>query len=636
MTLRTKPETSADEMEASDWSTSVCLIRFEAVHYIFEISRCFAQMLTDSEEDVLFAMPGVWAAPPKLPRKSSQRTNRNSVIAQSDPHLQPASLASSQQAADRCALEQQGNCDSIEDSAWVRDRRLSSLFSGLGFDGFGFETTTAAIPKSISLASTDSQSLAIYAMPLDADSESEQEHFHSADESLSLFDVCGLSNPTKVSASSSLASLTMETATSHQQSILPLATNSPHTNSPSDIVPIKTQAQSVSFNEMPPISAATSVDSVQEIEQAAILRERYLAQIDGISSGHDDGHSQEASTSLSDETSATTPTLSSTATSADGSRSATSLESLEADDFDMCHGIYRDIAESVSPSCSAAVKFANSSPRPSMLRPRLRGSKSIGTFGRSAVGSQAPAKSRNAPSTPSKRRRSQSIAVSQPITNSLRLVSTEESSPRLFHANTFRSQFNALRYEALAQEFGQIEMKRQECIWELCQTETSFVLGLQQICETFLNPLRTPHGRWIKGIPTSISRLFDWLDDIVHLHSELDRALSKIHRSDDNMVERFADTFLAFVPHLEVHLPYLACFEKVASLIDGLVIDTNSDFGEFVRMQEALPACGSMPLTSFLLKPVQRIMKYPLFFKVCLYPTVTCQNKLNADNFQSN
>jgi hypothetical protein len=57
----------------------------------------------------------------------------------------------------------------------------------------------------------------------------------------------------------------------------------------------------------------------------------------------------------------------------------------------------------------------------------------------------------------------------------------------------------------------------------------------------------------------------------------------------------------------------------VTRLIDDMTADSASDFGEFVRMQSSLPECGSLSLSSFLLKPVQRLMKYPLFFRVSFF-----------------
>lgn len=80
----------------------------------------------------------------------------------------------------------------------------------------------------------------------------------------------------------------------------------------------------------------------------------------------------------------------------------------------------------------------------------------------------------------------------------------------------------------------------------------------------------------------------------------------------------FAETMRPFVYRLEVHQPYLVHLEQVTKELDGIVQDHENKFGQFIRSQSTSPECGNMGLASFLLKPMQRLTKYPLFFKVGL------------------
>jgi hypothetical protein len=187
--------------------------------------------------------------------------------------------------------------------------------------------------------------------------------------------------------------------------------------------------------------------------------------------------------------------------------------------------------------------------------------------------------------------------------------------------NTWRSTIPEAMLQELIRVHTPQELQRQEVIWELCQTEESFVNGLKGVIKVFSSPLRDHQGCWISGIPIMVTRLFGWLDDIVYFHSHLQALLNRTRSAQGLLTIRIAEAFLPMIPRLEIHQPYLARFEQVTRAIENMIIAPESEFGEFVRMQQALPECGSMTLSSFLLKPVQRLMKYPLFFKVSCIET---------------
>lgn len=65
-----------------------------------------------------------------------------------------------------------------------------------------------------------------------------------------------------------------------------------------------------------------------------------------------------------------------------------------------------------------------------------------------------------------------------------------------------------------------------------------------------------------------------------------------------------------------IYAAYFINFEKAIEIIKQ-ASDSRSDiFGTYLRERNTLPDCRNLPLHAFLLKPVQRITKYPLFFKV--------------------
>ncbi|CEI98517.1 hypothetical protein RMCBS344292_12624 [Rhizopus microsporus] len=79
------------------------------------------------------------------------------------------------------------------------------------------------------------------------------------------------------------------------------------------------------------------------------------------------------------------------------------------------------------------------------------------------------------------------------------------------------------------------------------------------------------------------------------------------------------------LPKLELYFSYFRDFERANALIQES-IRCQDEFGSFIQRRSAWSECKSLPMSAYLLKPIQRIMKYPLFFKSlseCLDPNDT-------------
>jgi hypothetical protein len=183
---------------------------------------------------------------------------------------------------------------------------------------------------------------------------------------------------------------------------------------------------------------------------------------------------------------------------------------------------------------------------------------------------------------------------------------------------TWRSSLSTdLTFQELLQAQGKMEVKRQEVMWEMCETEQAFVKSMRTVLRLFAIPLKTPQGKWIDGIPHKITELFDSLECVAHAHGIIAAAERDMRRKSETMdTMAFTAMFKSWVNRLEVHEWYLLRFESVVQLVEDNVRDPASVFGEFVRMQMKDEVLGSMSLGSMLLKPVQRLTKYPLFLKV--------------------
>jgi hypothetical protein len=186
-------------------------------------------------------------------------------------------------------------------------------------------------------------------------------------------------------------------------------------------------------------------------------------------------------------------------------------------------------------------------------------------------------------------------------------------------ASSWRSVWTPEEFEMLERDQGlsKVEIKRQEVIYELGVTETAFVEGQREVLRLFALPLRKPDGTFIAGVPVAFGFLLYWLDEIISLHEEISMMMMELRATSSNrIILNFAEAFQPFVRQLEVHQPYLVRFEAVTKSIDVMTEDSSSNFGEFLRRQSNLPELSGLPLASFLLKPLQRLMKLPLFFKV--------------------
>lgn len=192
--------------------------------------------------------------------------------------------------------------------------------------------------------------------------------------------------------------------------------------------------------------------------------------------------------------------------------------------------------------------------------------------------------------------------------------------------NSWRSTISPSVYDSLTNLYGEAEMQRQEVIFEICHTEALFVQRLRTVLRLFIRPLRAQDtSTWISGVPESIARLFDWLEDIMNLHIEINTDLRSVRSDHQMVVERFAGLFRKFAPRFEVYQPYITRVEGVLGKLRGEGnggADGNvANFLEFVGIQEREEDCGGRSLQNLLLEPIHRLTKYTEMFQVsCFHP----------------
>ena len=156
---------------------------------------------------------------------------------------------------------------------------------------------------------------------------------------------------------------------------------------------------------------------------------------------------------------------------------------------------------------------------------------------------------------------------------------------------------------------------------------------MQTALQLSVKPLRAENStRWIPGLNPDIAKLFDWLDDITQLHCRLlstmqgcrvnqvmcGTALFSEHLSTCfkfPIVTQIAESLRPFVSELEIYQPYIVRVDECIDWVQGVALDPDSDFGEFIRIQSTAPECTtSLPV--LLQKPIQRLLRYSVHFKV--------------------
>uniref|UniRef100_A0A8C9L2W0 Intersectin 2 n=1 Tax=Panthera tigris altaica TaxID=74533 RepID=A0A8C9L2W0_PANTA len=86
-------------------------------------------------------------------------------------------------------------------------------------------------------------------------------------------------------------------------------------------------------------------------------------------------------------------------------------------------------------------------------------------------------------------------------------------------------------------------------------------------------------------------------------------------------VQMIGDILAAELSHMQAYIRFCSCQLNGAALLQQKT-DEDTDFKEFLKKLASDPRCKGMPLSSFLLKPMQRITRYPLLIRSILENTL--------------
>uniref|UniRef100_A0A663ETS6 Intersectin 2 n=1 Tax=Aquila chrysaetos chrysaetos TaxID=223781 RepID=A0A663ETS6_AQUCH len=163
-----------------------------------------------------------------------------------------------------------------------------------------------------------------------------------------------------------------------------------------------------------------------------------------------------------------------------------------------------------------------------------------------------------------------------------------------------------------------MERKRQGYIHELIQTEERYMDDLQLVLEVFQKPM-ADSGCLTEG---EMGLIFVNWKELIMSNTKLLKALRvrKKTGGEKMPVQMIGDILAAELSHMQAYIRFCSCQLNGASLLQQKT-DEDADFKDYLKKLALDPRCKGMPLSSFLLKPMQRITRYPLLIKSILENT---------------
>ena len=160
------------------------------------------------------------------------------------------------------------------------------------------------------------------------------------------------------------------------------------------------------------------------------------------------------------------------------------------------------------------------------------------------------------------------------------------------------------------------ERKRQEAIFELLSSERHYVDSLKMVKELFFNPMEE------QEVLTEEERSkvsVNW-DELIKCSSFLLNGFLVRLRMSGAVVRCIGDVLVTQIPNLTPYIRWCGCQLTACTLLQQKSSDPK--YKEFEAKCTQNRRTKGLPLSSFLLKPMQRVTKYPLLIKrVSAFPT---------------
>ena len=198
---------------------------------------------------------------------------------------------------------------------------------------------------------------------------------------------------------------------------------------------------------------------------------------------------------------------------------------------------------------------------------------------------------------------------SPPTLNGNRIVTMQVATQRLLWVDYMGG------HEAVEKlNLSKKEIKRQEVIYEIITTEQDYLNDLTLICDVYVNPLKK--NKLVR--PKDHAILFSNIEILQPVNMEILKSFLK-RQEENKVIEQVADVFIRMSDYLKMYTMY--CSNHPYSLMKLQNLRQNKAIAKFLDQCAQLPESKNLGLGYFLIKPVQRVCKYPLLLRELLRNT---------------
>lgn len=183
---------------------------------------------------------------------------------------------------------------------------------------------------------------------------------------------------------------------------------------------------------------------------------------------------------------------------------------------------------------------------------------------------------------------------------------------------------------AVLAQTSSVESKRQNYIHELINTEETYMADMSIVLDAFYEPMASSKVMTQEELDT----IFVNWKELILCNTKLLKSVRvrKKMCGKGQVIQIIGDVLCENIPHMTPYIRFCSCQLNAAALIQRYT-ENSSEFKEIQKKCVQNPKTKGMPLSSFLLKPMQRITKYPLMIqKILQYTPETHPDRQNLED----